>query len=202
MAINLLEHGYNEVNAAMPGEFSSLPAGGYVCKVFNAELTKSKAGNLMLVLFIDVAEGDFHGHFKAAADRVKNFDTSKQWDNSGIYRQLLFSADGKIAPFFKGLLTCFEMSNPNLKLNLANFDTSVLRGCLCGFVFAAEEYTKKNGEVGTRTFAKFPRSVDDIREGKFTVPELKKLQNNSAPANTAAKDDWGGTPVDPDDTPF
>lgn len=202
MAINLLEHGYNEVNAAMPGEFSSLPAGGYVCKVFNAELTKSKAGNLMLVLFIDVAEGDFQGHFKAAADRVKNFDTSKQWDNSGIYRQLLFSSDNKVAPFFKGLLTCFETSNTNLKLNLANFETSVLRGCLCGFVFASEEYTKKNGDIGTRTFAKFPRSVDDIREGKFTVPELKKLQNNSAPANTAAKDDWGGTPVDPDDTPF
>ena len=202
MAINLLEHGYNEVNAAMPSEFSSLPAGGYVCKVFNAELTKSKAGNLMLVLFIDVAEGDFQGHFKAAADRVKNFDTSKQWDNSGIYRQLLFDAGNKVAPFFKGLLTCFEKSNPNLKLNLANFETSVLRGCLCGFVFAAEEYTKKNGEVGTRTFAKFPRSVDDIRNGKFTVPELKKLDSKSAPANTAAKDDWGGTPVDPDDTPF
>lgn len=201
MAINLLEHGYNDVNAAMPGEFSSLPAGGYVCKVFNAELTKSKAGNLMLVLFIDVAEGDFQGHFKAAADRVKNFDTSKQWDNSGIYRQLLFSNDNKVAPFFKGLLTCFEKSNPNLKLNLANFETSVLRGCLCGFVFASEEYTKKNGEVGTRTFAKFPRTIDDIRDGKFTVPELKKLQNNSTPANTA-KDDWGGTPVDPDDTPF
>lgn len=202
MAINLLEHGYNEVNAAMPGEFATLPANGYVCKVFNAEITKSKAGNLMLVLFLDVAEGDFQGHFKAAADRVKNFDTSKQWDNSGIYRQLLFSNDNKVAPFFKGLLTCFEKSNPNLKLNLASFETSVLRGCLCGFVFAAEEYTKKNGEVGTRTFAKFPRTVDDIREGKFTVPELKKLQNNSAATNSAAKDDWGGSPVDPDDTPF
>ena len=203
MAINLLEHGYNDVNAAMPGEFSSLPAGGYVCKVFNAELTKSKAGNLMLVLFIDVAEGDFQGHFKAAADRVKNFDTSKQWDNSGIYRQLLFSNDNKVAPFFKGLLTCFEKSNPNLKLNLANFETSVLRGCLCGFVFASEEYTKKNGEVGTRTFAKFPRSVDDIREGKFTVPELKNLDKKSAPANTAANDSFGGTPVaNDDDYPF
>lgn len=202
MAINLLDHGYNDVNAAMPGEFVQLPAGGYVCKVFNAEITKSQKGNLMLVLFIDVAEGDFQGHFKAAADRVKNFDPSKQWDNSGIYRQLLFADGGKIAPFFKGLLTCLEKSNPNLKLNLANFETSVLRGCLCGFVFASEEYTKKNGDIGTRTFAKFPRSVDDIREGKFTVPELKKLQNNSAPANTAAKDDWGGTPVDPDDTPF
>lgn len=202
MAINLLEHGYNEVNAAMPGEFSSLPAGGYVCKVFYAELSKSKAGNLMLVLFLDVAEGDFQGHFKAAADRVKNFDASKQWDNSGIYRQLVLSADGKVAPFFKGLLTCLEKSNPNLKVNLTSFEPSILRGCLCGFVFAAEEYSKKNGDIGTRTFAKFPRSVDDIRNGKFTVPELKKMQNNSAPANTAAKDDWGGTPVDPDDTPF
>lgn len=202
MAINLLEHGYNEVNAAMPGEFVQIHAGGYVCKVFNAQIMNSKNTNKpMLVLFLDIAEGDFQGHFKAAADRVKNFDTSKQWDNSGIYRQPLFSNDNKVAPFLKGLLTCFEKSNPNLKLNLANFETSALRGCLCGFVFGEKEW-EYNGKTGISVVPRFPRSVDDIREGKFTVPELKKLQNNSAPANTAAKDDWGGTPVDPDDTPF
>ena len=202
MAINLMEHGYNDVQALNPGEFSSLPAGGYVCKVFNADLTNSKAGNLMLVLFLDVAEGDFQGHFKAAADRVKNFDTSKQWDNSGIYRQLIFDSQNRVTKFFKGLITSIEKSNPNLKINLTNFEPSILCGSLCGFIFAEEEYQKKSGDIGTRTFAKFPRSADDIRNGKFTVPELKKFQGNSAPANNTAKDDWGGTPVDSDDIPF
>lgn len=199
MAINLLDHGYNEVNAAMPGEFVQLPAGGYVCKVFNAEITKSQKGNLMLVLFIDVAEGDFQGHFKTATQN------SGKWRFEGTSFNNIFDTDkgkkDKIAPFFKGLLTCFEKSNPNLKLNLANFEPSALHGCLCGFIFAAEE-KEYNGKVKVRCIPKFPRSVDDIRNGKFTVPELKKLQNNSAPANTAVKDDWGGTPVNPDDTPF
>lgn len=199
MAINLLDHGYNDVNAAMPGEFVQLPAGGYVCKVFNAEITKSQKGNLMLVLFIDVAEGDFQGHFKTATQN------SGKWRFEGTSFNNIFDTDkgkkDKIAPFFKGLLTCFEKSNPNLKLNLANFEPSALHGCLCGFIFAAEE-KEYNGKVKVRCIPKFPRSVEDIREGKFTVPELKKLQNNSAPANTAAKDDWGGKPVDPDDTPF
>lgn len=200
MAINLLEHGYNDVNAAMPGEFVQLPAGGYVCKVFNAEITKSQKGNLMLVLFIDVAEGDFQGHFKTATQN------SGKWRFEGTSFNNIFDTDkgkkDKIAPFFKGLLTCFEKSNPNLKLNLANFDPSALHGCLCGFIFAAEE-KEYNGKVKVQCIPKFPRSVEDIRKGKFTVPELKKLQqNNSAPANNATKDDWGGSPVDPDDTPF
>lgn len=201
MAINLLEHGYNEVNAAMPGEFSSLPAGGYVCKVFDALIAKTEKNNLQLVLYLDIAEGDFQGFCKTATDRAKHYNPEKKWVNSGIYRQTLFTNTKTIVSYFKGLLTCFEKSNPNLKLNPANFESSVLRGCLCGFVFGEVEWGYK-GKSGIRVEPRFPRSVDDIREGKFTVPELKKLDNKSAPVNTAAKDDWGGTPIDPDDTPF
>lgn len=199
MAINLLKKGYNDVQAVNPGEFVQLPADGYVCRIVNAEFTNSKAGNLMLVLYIDIAEGDFAGHFKAAVERVKSSRTDIKWDNSGVYRQLVLDSSGRVARFFKGLLTSISKSN-NVNLNLNNFEADSLRGLLCGFIFGAEEYEKKNGDIATRIFAKFPRTVGEIREGKFTVPELKKLQ--AAPAANAPKDDWGGTPVDPDDTPF
>ena len=198
MGINLAERGYNDVNAATPGEFSQLPAGGYVCRIINAEITKSKAGNEMLVLFIDVAQGDFAGYFKAEYDRVKNF-TPNRWVNSGTYRQLLFDNAGRVSSFFKGLMTCFEKSNPNFKLNINIFEAETLRGKLIGFVFAEDEYQKQNGDVGTRISAKFPKTVEDIQIGNFKVPDKKKLQ----PAKSDSSGDiFAGTPVTQDDLPF
>lgn len=193
--------GYEDVPAVLPGEFVKLPAGGYVCHVVNAEITNSKAGNPMLVLYLDIAEGEFAKHFRNAFDRVHGARPDIKWDNSGIYRQLIFDKDGRVARFFKGLLTCFDRSNANFHFNPRNFDEKTLRGCLIGFVFAEEEYTKRDGSVGTRTFAKFPKTVDDIRNDNFTVPELKKT---TAPNPPIAKSSsvFIGEQVDLDDPPF
>lgn len=192
--------GYEDVQAVTPGEFPKLPAGGYVCQILHAELTKSKADNPMLVLFIDIAEGDFAGYFKDSSSRVKSFRSDSKWDNSAIYRQLIFDKGGNTSRFFKGLITCIEKSNPNFKINPRAFDEQRLRGLLIGCLFAEEEYERRDATIGTRLFIKFPKTVDDIHSGNFTVPELKKLPA-TAPA-TPKQDDWSGTPVDNDDIPF
>lgn len=179
--------GYDDVQAVAPGEFSKLPAGGYVCQVINAQITNSKAGNPMLVLFLDIAEGDFQGYFKNALSRAKSFNPDTKWDNSGIYRQLIFNDDGNVSKFFKGLLSCFEKSNPNFSFKPHAFDENILRGSLIGFIFAEEEYLW-NDEVKIRVFPKFPKSIDVIRAGVFKVPEIKRIENSptkqSRPANT------------------
>ena len=200
MGINLDAAGYNEVSAANPGEFLLLPAGGYVCRIFNSQFVKSKAGNDLLVLYLDIAEGEFAGHFKAAANRVKNFNSDLKWDNAAIYRQRIFDDTGRVARFFKGLLSCIAKSNKT-NFNLINFEADSLRGLLCGFIFAEEEYNKKDGSIATRTFAKFPKIVDDIRNGNFNIPELKKL--SPSPKTTTTDNDFpNSTPIDPDDCPF
>lgn len=192
-------NGYEDVQPVMPGEFLKLPADGYVCQIISAEITTSKAGNPMLVLCVDIAEGDFAGYFKAAADRVKNFRADVKWDNSAIYRQLIFDKDGKTSKFFKGLLTCLEKSNPNFKFNPRAFDEKNLRGLLIGFIFAEEEYQKRDGSISSRVFIKFPRPVADIRNRNFSVPEIKKF---SPPVNTQPKDYFDGIPIDDSDVPF
>lgn len=195
--------GYEDVQPVMPGEFAKLPAGGYICQVINAEITKSKAGNPMLVLFIDIAEGDFQGHFKNAFSRVKSFNSDLKWDKSGIYRQLIFNNNGVTSQFFKGLITCFEKSNPHIAFKPHAFDENILRGSLIGFIFAEEEFMW-NGDIKSRVFPKFPRLVDDIRQGKFTVPDIKRLDKTTTSTTTPAqsKDPFGGSPVDDFDTPF
>lgn len=198
MSINLANMGYNDVPAVMPGEFQALPADGYICHVVNADITNSKAGNLMLVLFIDIAQGDFKGHFKAALDRVKSFAPDKKWDNSAIYRQLICDNNGKISKFFKGLISAFQRSNNNFHLNLLSFDPVVLRGLNIGFVFAEEDFQKSDGSIATRVFPKFPKSVADIQSGNFSVPQKRTIQ----PKPAQAENFFNGTTVDSDDLPF
>lgn len=169
--------GYEDVHAVAPGEFSKLPAGGYVCQVINAEITTSKVGNPMLVLFLDIAEGDFHHHFKNALARVKSSSPDIKWDNSGIYRQRIFD-NGKVSRFFKGLLNCFQNSNPNFSFKPHAFDENILRGSLIGFIFAEEEYLW-NDEVKIRVFPKFPKSIEVIRAGVFKVPDIKRIENTT-----------------------
>lgn len=204
MSINLNDHGYNDVPASNPGEFTPLPAGGYICRIINAEITNSKAGNLMLVLFVDIADGDFQGYFKAATDNARKFNPDKKWDNSGIYRQLLFDKTGRVASFFKGLITCIERSNDNLKINISNFEPTNLRGLLCGFIFAAEEYQRRDGSIAEAIHIKFPKSTTDINNGNFKVPAVKRLDK---PADAAQDINQGdifnsGEPIDQNDIPF
>lgn len=191
--------GYEDVQAANPGEFPRLTAGGYVCKIIHAELTKSKAGNHMLVLFLDIAEGDFAGYFKKSAERLKAFRPDAKWDNAAIYRQLLFDKDGMTSSFFKGLLTCIVKSNPQFNFNPHALEEKSLRGLLIGCVFAEEEYSKRDGSVGSRVVVKFPKTVDDIRNGNFSVPAVKKL---AAASGVQEKDVLDGEPVSDFDIPF
>lgn len=193
--------GYEETTAVLPGEFVKLPAGGYVCSIVNAEITNSKAGNPMLVLYIDIVEGEFAKHFRNAFERVRGSRPDIKWDNSGIYRQLIFDKAGKVSRFFKGLLTCIEKSNAQFSFNPRSFDEKILRGCLIGFVFAEEEYQKTDGSTGSRTFAKFPKPVDDIRSGNFKIPDSKKppAEKPKPPQSSGV---FIGDPTDLEDPPF
>ena len=161
---------WNANKSAKPGEFSNLPAGGYVCKIVDSEFTTSKAGNDMLLLNVDIAEGDFTGYFQNFADRFKN------WSNNAVYRQLILDSSKNVSGFFKGLLEIIEDSNPNFTAYAnGGVDNRALIGKLCGFVFADEEYQKNNGDIATRAVVRIPKTVDDIRNGDFTVPPLKKM---------------------------
>lgn len=201
MGINLADKGYFDIPAANPGDFSRLPAGGYVCRIINAEFTNSKAGNLMLVLFIDIAEGNFQGYFKASSVNARKFDPNKKWDNTGIYRQLLFDhSNQRISPFFKGLISCIELSNETIKFNINNFEPDSLRGLLCGFIFANEQYQKRDGSIGERVVIKFPKSIEDIRNANFKVPDTKRLEKTAT--TPAPNDEFDGSPVNDFEVPF
>lgn len=159
--------GYEEAQA-ITGEYERLEAGGYICKIKSAKEEKSKSGKSMLVIALDILEGDKKDYFKKRFDEDNR--NEKKWPAGAIYRQML--EGDKAAGYLKGLMTSLENSNEGFKWD---WDEKKLANLKCGAIFGEEEYEKMDGSIGTTTKVKFIRTVQAIQEGKFKIPELKKL---------------------------
>ncbi len=182
--------GYEEAQA-ITGEYERLNAGGYICKIISAKEEKSKSGKRMLVLALDIAEGDKKDFFRNRFNDNSNPD--KKWPAGAIYRQMLEGE--KAAGFLKGLMTSLEASNDGFKWD---WDEKKLANLKCGAIFGEEEYEKMDGSVGTTTKVKFIRTVKAIQDGNFKVPELKKLPEKGE----AFEDFVNSVTSDNDDLPF
>lgn len=158
---------WNQTEAADMGGFKRLPAGGYVCRVMAVREDLSRQGNEEIVLRLDVVEGPYAGYFsRDYAHSVKRFGDKAFW--KGTYTQV---TEGKSMGFFKGLLEAFKASNPGYEPQLGEqgeWDEQELRGKLIGFVFR-EEVSPTTGKAAI--IARFPKDVEAIRTGNFTVPE-------------------------------
>ncbi len=181
--------GYEEAQA-ITGEYERLEAGGYICKIISAKEEKSKSNKRMLVIALDITEGDKKDFFRKRFDDDSR--TDKKWPSGAIYRQML--EGDKAAGFLKGLMTSLEASNEGFKWA---WDEKKLANLKCGAIFGEEEYEKMDGSVGITTKVKFIRTVKAIQDGSFKVPELKKL-----PQKGEAFEDFINNASDNDDLPF
>lgn len=183
--------GYDEAQA-ITGEYEKLEAGGYICKIIQAkEETSKKSGKRMLVLALDIIEGDKKDFFRKRFNEDNRND--KKWPAGAIYRQMLEGE--KSAGFLKGLMKSLEESNDGFKWN---WEEEKLKDLKCGAIFGEEEYEKMDGSIGTSTKVKFIRTVKAIQEGNFKIPEIKKL-----PKKGEAFDDFiSSVNSDDDELPF
>ena len=182
--------GYDEAQA-ITGEYERLEAGGYICKTISAKEEKSKTGKRMLVLALDIIEGDKKDFFRNKF--TENSSPDKKWPAGAIYRQMLEGE--KAVGFLKGLMTSLEASNEGFRWN---WDEKELANLKCGAIFGEEEYEKMDGSVGTTTKVKFIRTVKAIQDGKFKIPEIKKLPKKGE----AFEDFISSVSSDNDDLPF
>ena len=180
-----------ETAQALTGEFERLKPGGYICKIIAAKEEKSKSGNRMLTLALDIDEGEYKGFFMKRFDELKKErkdpNDEVKYPNAAIYHQMLEGND-KAVGFLKGLMTSLEASNPNFKWN---WDEKKLAGLKCGAIFGEEEYEKMDGSVGISCKVKFIRTTKCIQDNNFKVPELKKLpvKGDASEFSGAADDD-------------
>ena len=195
---------YNEAQASTGGDYQRMPAGGYVARIqaVRTEGEDSYGRNvnypedkMYVKLIYDIDEGDFAGKYSdeywSGEDKDYGHQIFLSWKNMGA---------------FKGNILAIEESNPGFDA-MAAFTAdqwALFVGKLVGIVLGEEEYIGNDGSVKTR-FG-FPRlkSVQDIRDGKFRVPPLKKLDGGTDDTSTtAAAEQPSEASADPySDVPF
>lgn len=167
--------GYEHAEA-FTGEYEKLEPGGYICKILKVQAEEKDYGTLLRIAF-DIVEGEHEGFYKRNFENKKLYDAEAKWP--GMYYQTIKQDDLR---YFKGFMTSVEASNPGFRWD---WDEKKLAGKLFGGLFGEEEYEKQDGSIGISVKCKFVRSVDSIREGKFKIPEIKRLQNSPTPNYTA-----------------
>lgn len=155
------------------GDSTRLPAGGYICKYTNVEDNPEK--NYLYMEF-DIAEGEYAGYYKALEERADFW-------GGRCYR----SYSEKALPMFKRMCSAVTKSNKKFIFDgNEHCDESTLIGKLVGLILGEEEYIGNDGAKKTRLYVVREIPVEDIKAGKYKVPELKKLkEEGSATSDTS-----------------
>lgn len=173
--------GYN--SAAASGEFSRLPAGGYIIKITKVEDVPDKQ---YLRIIFDIAEGP-------ERDRFKNEEYDYRHSFVRSYKE-------KALGMFKAFIRAVDAANGT------DFDSRVekgfpeqqLVGLLLGVLFGYEEYEANDGNVKERLRLAAFKTLEQIRTGDFTVPKTKTLENEITTSGPVP----GFTPINEAGVPF
>ena len=192
---------YNEI--AEYTETRKIPAGAYEVKIMRAvpEPGVAPGAERYFAILFDISDGEFKNYYserfaadkKAHPQNAKYKGVLKLWyPNGGQYDE---SSNRRM----KTTLETIKRSN-NLQIDFGKeWDGEQLKGCKVGLILRSQEYNYE----GKHGFSAQPFkiiSLEDLREGNFTLPEPKYL-NGPAPAQGSSVASALDIPLD-DDLPF
>ena len=176
---------------ATTGDFAKLSTGGYICKItlvddvpFDASTNK---GDYLKIEY-DIAVGEFKDYYKEQYEKFGNF-----WGGT-FFRSYKEKALG----MFKHFIDCVEKSNAGF---VWTWDEKTLMGKFVGLVLGEEEYENSNGEVNTRLYVSQVKTVEQIKNGDFKVPELKTIKKTT-PVQSVSKPEFTVLDDTDDGLPF
>lgn len=187
---------------ASGGDYERMPAGGYICAI-QAVRASGVDGYGRMVDYVndkqyvkliwDIIEGDFAGKYSddywSEPERDYGHQFFMSWKNLGA---------------LKNTITCLEESNPGFDAMAAleADQWGLFVGKQMGLVIGEEEYRANDGSIKRRYTLPRIKSVQDIRDGKFRVPALKKLEEGGEVVSKT--DNGGGADTNPydSDVPF
>ena len=159
---------YESVQASS-GEFPRLVPGGYCVEIVSAKDipldTNTNKGDYLKFEF-DICHGDFKGYYAKQNERF----------GSDWYGNFIKSYREKALGMFKHFINCVEESNPGYKWE---WNEKSLVGKFVGVTLQEEEYRKNDGTIGVRLIVKDIKTCQQILDGDFKVPQIKKLEGNS-----------------------
>ena len=180
------------------GEAPKIKAGGYIIKILDARIEKSKSGQDMIVLRFDICEGEFADYYTKKWKRAKEQGKDYNWGGKFYIVIGIDGYDGRL----KALTTSVEKSNAGYTWN---WDEESLKGKIVGAIFRDEEFIM-NDQIYTNAKIWQVRSVDTIRNGDFEIPKMKELTDDQKEKIEDRKEStsasaFGSTATD-DDLPF
>lgn len=180
--------GWDSAKAMTPGESRKIEPGCYICKIRGAREEVTDKGKKRMVIAFDIDEGEYAGYYQ---ERFARFPSNTF---PGVFRQYI---EGKSLPFFKGMITAIEESNPGYSYEKSGFEPATLKGKkFCG-VFGEEEYMSSfSNQIEVTCRCQVIRSIKAMEDGEITLPKLKKY---SGPAPVTAD---SFAEITDDDCPF
>ena len=171
----------------MTGESTQLPKGGYIVKIMDChEISGEKNGKRYsyLAFSFDVCEGEYKNHFSNLYTATT--DENKKW--KGVLN-VFIPQEGDIyyednLSRFKTMTANFEESNPGYAWN---WDEKTLKNKIIGIIYGEKEYIPDNSDTMIIiTEPKYFTSVERVKEGKFKIPAIKKLNRAASASSTAS----------------
>lgn len=154
---------------------AQLPAGGYVCRIMKVTETKSKSGKDMIIVALDVAEGDYKEHF-ARAYRDNDRKDKKWGCNLYILAQ---DNEGDTNRALKQFITSAEKSNEGFAVVWGDGFADCFKGKLIGIIFGREQFVTSDSRTAWSCKPKWTREADVIRSGQYEVPKDKPLPEDT-----------------------
>jgi hypothetical protein len=156
-------------------EQEKLPAGGYVLGIVDAKEQSGDYGDTLIIAF-DIIEGEYKGFYQRNLESQTRED--KAW--KGKYRVPVPKDDGSEQDEWKmrrlkTVVYNIEESNPGYHFDWDNVGS--LKGKKIGALFNNKEY-EFNGHHGFYTNCHSLVPVENIRSGKFKIPEDTLLRRN------------------------
>ena len=177
------------------GEFTALPANGYVCVIKKARMTTNGNGLPMIEVPIDISEGEYAHYFTQLFRERMSKDPNSKYPYNGILKITAVDENGNTKKNFKSFCTAVEQSNGIVLPRNDDGFLQALVGMEVGVLYQREEYLGNDGNAHWSTKPKWFRSTESIRKGRFTVPEDVPLPDTygtgfeSADSFNAASDD-------------
>ena len=181
----------NFENTPCVGDYETLEAGAYKCKILKAEECVASNGKEFIRLSFDIAEGEKKDFYK---NKYSN-DTREQKKWSGV--MVVFSEDfeGNASKYFKTLITSAEESNLGYKFDFNKVED--LKDKKIGIVFREEEFLDTFNQIKIAVKPFRACGYDKTEEQK--IPIRKEIPDDK---KEAIEDMFNNIPSDNDDLPF
>lgn len=156
-------------------EYASITPGGYICRIIGVKDWEQKE---YLEIEYDIAEGNHRGYY------LNLFQKFNFWG-----ARLMRSYKQTAIQYFKAFIDAVEASNKDYYFN---FDERTLIGKYIGIVLGEEEYKSNSGEIKKRLYVHSVKTVKEIKEGKFKVPDFKHYQQSTNKKSSNQKQNTSG----------